>query len=77
MALTRNVFSNAALQKAVDAALDKIPDGQKSAIIAHADLDGAKLTAMVKLDDHWSIQAAVIKPWKGPLEAEAEVIASW
>jgi hypothetical protein len=75
--ITRNIFSNTALQAAVDKAVSKIPAGQDSAIIAHVDLDGASLTALARIDDHWTIKAACIKPWKGPLQAEAEVIASW
>ncbi len=77
MPLTRTIFNNSALQAAIDKATYSIPDGHTSAIIAHADLTGASLTALVKLDDHWTIEAAAIKPWSGPLSAEAEVIASW
>jgi len=77
MALTRSVFSDDALQKAVDNAMNKIPEGHKFAVVAHADLNGASVTAVSKVNDHWTIQAACIKPWKGPLSAEAEVIASW
>jgi hypothetical protein len=74
---TRTIFSDVALQKAVDSAMSKIPVGHTFAIVAHADLNGATLTAVCKANDHWTIQAAAIKPWKGPLSAEAEVIASW
>ena len=77
MALTRQVFSDANLQLAIDNAAAKIPEGHSSAVIAHADLDGASLTVLAKIDEHWTITAAAIKPWSGPLEAEAEVVASW
>lgn len=75
--LTRTIFDNDSLQKAVDRTLAALPPGHDSAIIAHADLEGASLTVMVKAGDHWTIKAAATKPWKGPLSAEAEVIASW
>lgn len=77
MALTRTIFNDSALQAAIDSAAAKIPAGHTTAVVAHADLDGASLTALVKLDDHWTISAAAIKPWHGPLSAEAEVVASW
>lgn len=77
MEITRNVFSSSSLQAAIDKAVDKIPRDQNSAIVAHADLEGATLTVMARIDSHWTIKAACIKPWRRPLEAEAEVIASW
>lgn len=77
MALTRTVFSDAALQAAVDRAAALVPEGQSSAVVAHADLTGASLSVLVKLDDHWSVQAAAVTKWNGPLSAEADLIASW
>lgn len=77
MDITRTIFSDSNLQRAIDSAVQKIPQGQDSAIIAHADLDGASLSVVVRANDHWTIKAACIKPWKGPLSAEAEVVASW
>ncbi len=77
MPLTRTVFANANLQDAIDKAAKNIPEGHSSAVVAHVDLDGASLTVIGKLDDHWTIQAAAVKPWTGPLSAEAEVVASW
>ena len=75
--LTRTIFSAAALQSAIDRAAAVIPEGQDSAIVAHADLDGASLSVLVRVADHWTIKAAAVKPWHGPLAAEEEVIASW
>ena len=77
MPSTRLVFSDANLQRAIDAAAASIPEGHSSAVVAHADLDGASLTVIARVADHWTIQAAAIKPWNGPLSAEADVVASW
>jgi hypothetical protein len=75
--LTRTIFSDTALQNAIERAAASIPEGQDSAIVAHADLDGASLSVLVRVADHWSIKAAAVKPWHGPLSAEAEIVASW
>lgn len=77
MPLTRTVFSDIALQNAIEHAAAKIPEGHNSAVVAHADQNGASLTVIARVADHWTIQAAAIKPWNGPLEAEADVVASW
>jgi hypothetical protein len=77
MASLRTVFSDSALQAAIDHAVASIPAGQDSALVAHADLDGASLSVVVRVADHWTIQAAAIKPWTGPISAEAEIVASW
>lgn len=69
-------FTNNKLQGAISRALDKLPEGRKVAVVAHADLEGASLTTVVKLDDKWSIQAGAYKPWRGKLSAEAEVVWS-
>ncbi len=70
-------FSDANLQAAVDHALAELPPDRQIALVAHVDLNGASLTAVGKLGDHWSLSGSVSKPWNGPLSAEAEVIASW
>ena len=70
-------FSDANIQSAIDYALSKLPPDRTVAVVAHADLEGASLTAVGKIGEHWSISGHVSKPWKGPLEAKAEVIASW
>ncbi len=70
-------FSDAKLQAAIDHALSVLPADQTIALVAHADLQGATLTAVGKIGDHWSLSGSVSKPWHGPLSAEAEVIASW
>lgn len=77
MALTKTIFADTALQAAIEHAVKTIPDGQNSALVAHADLQGASLSVVVRVADHWTLQAAAIKPWHGPISAEAEVVASW
>ena len=74
---TRTIFSDANLQLAVDHALQALPAEHTFAVLAHADLEGASLTAVVRAGDHWTIEAAAIKPWNGPLTAQAEVILSY
>jgi hypothetical protein len=73
-------FSDANIQAAVDHALDvlsKQEPGKTIALVAHADLNGASLTAVGKIGGVWSVSGSVSKPWHGPLSAEAEVIASF
>jgi hypothetical protein len=70
-------FSDAKLQAAIDHALSVLPPDRTLAIVAHVDLQGASLTAVGKVGDHWSLSGSVSKPWSGPLTAQAEVIASW
>ena len=74
---TRTIFSDASLQGAIDEAVKKIPDGKNSAIVAHADGDGASVSVVVRAGDHWTIDAACIKPWQGPVTYGADVIYSW
>jgi hypothetical protein len=70
-------FSDAAIQRAIDRALEVLPADRTVAVVAHADLAGVSLTAVGKIGEHWSLSGSVSKPWHGPLSAEAEVIASW
>lgn len=70
-------FSDDKLQAAVDHALSVLPPDRQIALVVHADLNGASLTAVGKIGDHWSLSGSVSKPWNGQLSAEAEVIASW
>lgn len=73
----RQSFSDTAIQAAIDRAAEKIPSGQNKAVVAHADGDGASVSVIVRADDHWTIEAACVKPWHGPLEYGADVIYSW
>ena len=67
-------FSDAALQTQIDKVLAQVPADKPVAVIAHADTNGAALSAMVRLGDQWSVLAAAYKPWKGALSAEAELV---
>jgi hypothetical protein len=69
-------FSDANIQKAIDQALTKLPSGHTVAAVAHADLNGASVSLVVKLGDKWSVMAGAYQPYKGKLSAEAEVIWS-
>ena len=70
-------FSDAAIQKALDSALAEVPEGKQGAVVAYADLDGARLAAAAKLGDHWSVVGVLEHKWNGPLEAAAEVRFVW
>jgi len=67
-------FSDSALQAQIDKVLALVPADKAVAVVAHADTQGAALTAMVRLGDQWSILAAAYKPYKGSLSAEAELV---
>jgi hypothetical protein len=67
-------FSDSALQTQIDKVLALVPADKSVAVVAHADTQGAALTAMVRLGDQWSILAAAYKPYKGSLSAEAELV---
>jgi hypothetical protein len=71
-------FDDANIQKAIDRAIAEAESstqfaGHKLMTVAHADLNGMSLSAVVKLGDSWSVMAAAYKPWSGPLAAEAKV----
>lgn len=70
-------FGDAAIQKALDDALSKVPVGKQGAVVAYADLDGARLAAAAKLGDHWSLVGVLEHKWDGVLEAAAEVRFVW
>ena len=69
-------FDNAGLQRAIDRAIDAKAKDKKFVAVAHADLEGASVSLLVKLDDVWSISAGAYKPWNGSLTAEAQVVWS-
>lgn len=71
------VFSNETIQKAVNDALATIPEGKKGAVLAVADLEGARLVAAARLSSGWSIVGILDKPWNGKLNALAEVRFEW
>lgn len=70
-------FSDSAVQAAVDKALTMVPEGRHVAVLAVADLKAAKLAVAVKINDHWSMMGVLEKTYKGPLEAQAALKASF
>ena len=46
-------------------------------MIAHADGDGASLTVVAKMGEHWSIVAPCYRSWDGKLEGEVAVRYAW
>lgn len=71
------VFSDPLLQSNVDHVLASLPDTATGAVVAHGDLDGASLSVVGKVGEHWTVVAAGYKPWHGDLKAEAEVRYQW
>lgn len=69
-------FSDDKIQDAIDEALSHITADKPVAVIAHATLEGVKLSAAVRLGTEWSILAAAYKDWggEGDLGAEAKVV---
>ena len=72
-----SMFNDAAIDRAVDEALSKVPVGHTNAIIAHVDLNGAQLAIVVKANDTWQFKGYADRKWTGELGAGAEVIASF
>lgn len=64
-------FPVSALRESIDRAIATIPEGHHAAVIAYADLNGARMAAFAKLGGGWSFMGTLEKPWKGPLKAEA------
>ncbi len=69
-------FDNGGLQRAIDRAIKAKAADHKVAAVAHADMEGASVSLLVKLGDAWSISAGAYKPWNGSLTAEAQVVWS-
>ncbi len=69
-------FSDANIQAAITRALNEKASDKKVAVVAHCDGVGASLSAVVKIDNQWSIMAACYKPYSGKLSAEADVVWS-
>lgn len=66
-------FHDLNIQAAVESVLATVPADKRVAVVAHATLLGAALTAMVRLSGRWSVLAAAYKPYRGPLAAEAQL----
>lgn len=65
-----SLFSDAALQKAVDDAMDRLPPGTKGGFLFHVDLKDAGI-AVQKKGEHWSVSLAAGITYDGPLNFEA------
>ena len=67
-------FSDASIQKAIDDALSHVSKDKPVAVVAHATLDGIKLSAAARIGDDWTIMAGAYKDWGGDMGAEAKVV---
>jgi hypothetical protein len=66
-------FPVSSLRASIDAALAQVPPGKPAAVIAYADMDGAKLAAFVRIGSDLSFVGTLDKRWGKPLKAEAVV----
>jgi hypothetical protein len=67
-------FSDASIQRAIDDALTHVSKDKPVAVVAHATMQGVKLTAVARIGDDWTIMAAAFKDWHGGMGAEAKVV---
>jgi hypothetical protein len=65
------------IRDSVTAALATLQEGERSALVAHANLNGGEVFLIAKPFEHWSFVGYVGKKWGGPLQAEATVVLSW
>lgn len=70
-------FADQHLQDSVDRALADLPKGKQGAVVAFANLEGAKLAVVARLGERWSVAGVLEQPWHGPLAAEAAAVFSW
>lgn len=70
-------FYDPKIQLAVLRAVRDIPEGKKGVIVAVADGDGARLTALARLGGHWSVAMVGNRDWSGKLEGQAAVVFSF
>lgn len=74
------IFSPDKLRETVQRALDQ-PDvdltDKRGAFVLVADQDGVKAVTAMRVNDVWTIQAAVEQPWKGQPTIGATVKATW
>lgn len=64
-------FPASDLRQSIDKALLAVPPGDNVAVIAYANLDGAKLAAFARLPGGFSFVGVLEHKWKGELKAEA------
>jgi predicted alpha/beta hydrolase family esterase len=70
-------FDDPALQAAIERAMAQLSADKRGAFVAHADGSGASVSAVERIGSHVSIEGALLYPWRGKLEGEAELVASW
>lgn len=66
-----------AMQAAIDAALNRLEDDEKGAVVAYGDLERLNLAVMAKLGSGWSFVGIVDRDWQGNLGAAAQVRKAW
>lgn len=61
------------LARRIDAAIASVPTDKRGTFIALADLSRTSIAVMVRAGDNVSFLGRVVKPWRGPVEAEAMI----
>ncbi len=67
-------FPISSLRSSIDAALAALPPGAPVAVMAHADLDGAKLHVFGRIGTQFSYVGVLDKRYDKPLQAEIAVV---
>ena len=70
------LFSNAALQKAIDDKMDSLGPETTGGLLVHADLQGAVIK-VTKAGEHWSVDVAAGITYGGQFEGQVDVIYRW
>lgn len=70
-------FADQGLQASIDRALADLGPEHHGAVVAYANGDSAKLAAVARVGEHWSVVGVLEKPYKGKLEGEAVVRFAW
>lgn len=63
-----------AIRESIMRALDTLQEGERFAIVAHADLEDGELMVVGRPFDRWTFVGRLGKKWGGPLGAEASVV---
>lgn len=70
-------FSNQQLHESVSRILSDLPPDTHGAVVAIADEGGARLAAVGRLAEGWSVVGVLDRTWKGKLTGEAQLRFEW
>ncbi len=70
-------FADSNIAASVDAVLATLSPDKRGAVLAIADGDGARLAAVARLADGWSVVGVLERKWSGEIEGQAVVRFDW